>query len=104
MLDLLLQAENLLRKRVDFDILLVNLLRQAEELGGFRSARGASGALGVGVDRKRDGEKKNREGAEEPSHGAKLGTSVLCWQAGDGLRFGCIHDSVFLCQNGRKNR
>ena len=69
MLDLLLQAQNLLRKRVDFDVLLVNLLRQAEELGGFRSARGGSGALGVRVERKRDGEKKNRERAEEASHG-----------------------------------
>jgi hypothetical protein len=68
-LDLLLQAQNLLRKRVDFDVLLVNLLCQAEELGGFRSARGGSGALGVRVDRKRNGEKKNRERAEEASHG-----------------------------------
>ena len=68
-LDLLLQAQNLLRKRVDFDALLVNLPRQAEELGGFRSDRGGSGALGVRMDRKRDREKKNRERAEEASHG-----------------------------------
>ena len=43
MLDLLLQTQNLLRKRVDFDILLVNLLRQAEELGASEFAAAGAG-------------------------------------------------------------